>query len=60
MDRPLLTVDELAVVLSASTESVRHMVRRRQIPFIRLGSKTLRFDQNEIAAWLDAKRVDVA
>jgi excisionase family DNA binding protein len=60
MDRPLLTVAELAEFLATTPQSVRHMIHRRQIPFVRLGARRIRFDQNEIAAWLDAKRVDVA
>jgi len=60
MDRPLLTVEELAELLSTSPQSIRHMIHRRQIPFIRLGARRVRFDQTEIRAWVDAQRVDVA
>jgi excisionase family DNA binding protein len=60
MDQPLLTVEELAELLSTSAQSIRHMVHRRQIPFIRLGARRVRFDQTEIRAWVDAQRVDVA
>jgi excisionase family DNA binding protein len=60
MDRPLLTVDELAEFLSTTPQSIRHMIHRRQIPFIRLGERRVRFDPDQIAAWVDEQRVDVA
>jgi excisionase family DNA binding protein len=56
----LLNVDELAGYLGVSAQSIRHMVHRRQIPFIRLGARRVRFDQAEITAWVNAQRVDVA
>lgn len=56
----LLTVDEVAELLSVSTNSVRQMVHRRQIPFIRIGSKRLRFDQDTIVNWIEDQRVEVA
>ena len=60
MRPPLLDVNELADYLSLTPQAVRHMVYRRQIPFIRLGSKRLRFDLAEIDAWLAHQRVEVA
>lgn len=60
MRPPLLDVNELADYLSLTPRAVRYMVDRRQIPFIRLGSKRLRFDLAEIDAWLADQRVEVA
>jgi excisionase family DNA binding protein len=53
----LLTVDEVAEYLGLSSQSVRHMVYRRQLPFIRLGAKRIRFDVAEIDAWISSQRV---
>ena len=60
MKPALMNVDELAEYLGVSPQAVRHMVYRRQIPFIRLGAKRLRFDLAEINAWIDAQRVGAA
>lgn len=56
----LLTVDEVAELLNVAPTAVRHMVNRRQIPFIRIGERRLRFDQDAIVAWVQAQRVEVA
>jgi len=56
----LLTVEQLATRLSVTQSAIRHMVYRRQVPFIRVGPRRLRFDPAEIDAWLAAQRVQVA
>jgi len=53
----LLTVEQVADYLSMTPAAVRHMVYRRQLPFIRLGAKRIRFDVAEIDAWLARQRV---
>ncbi len=60
MTPKLLDVNELAEYLSLTPQAVRHMVYRRQVPFIRVGPRRLRFDPAEIDAWLEAQRVQVA
>lgn len=61
MDLPkLLTVDEVADVLGITPQAVRHMVYRRQIPHVKVGSKRLRFDPVEIAQYISERRVEVA
>ena len=61
MDAPkLLTVDEVAHMLGMTESAVRHLVYRRQIPHVKVGPKTLRFDPVEIADWLAERRVAVA
>ena len=61
MDVPkLLTAPEVAEMLGMSEGAVRHLVYRRQIPHVKLGPKTLRFDPIEIADWLADRRVEVA
>jgi excisionase family DNA binding protein len=57
MSQHLLTTRELADLLGLSSEAVLRRWRAGQIPGFRLGSNVLRFDESEIAAWLDSLRV---
>ncbi|MBL9102344.1 MAG: helix-turn-helix domain-containing protein [Myxococcales bacterium] len=51
---PLLTVQDLAVLLATSNSGIYSRVARGQIPgALRLG-RTLRFDPRVIAQWLSA------
>lgn len=53
---PLLTVRDLAVLLTTSSSSVYSRVARGQIPgALRIG-RTLRFDPRVIAQWLSANK----
>jgi excisionase family DNA binding protein len=54
----LLTVDELAAYLGLTRPALRQMIHRRQIPFIRLGERRIRFDLTDIDAWLAEQRVE--
>jgi excisionase family DNA binding protein len=54
---PLLDVAGLAAVLGVSVRHVRRLVAERRIPFIKWG-RYLRFDPDDVAAWLDEARVD--
>lgn len=56
--QPLLTVNQVAELLSCSPQAVRHMVQRRQLPFVRLTERKLRFDPDVIDAWLEQQRVE--
>jgi excisionase family DNA binding protein len=53
----LLDVEGLAAVLGVSVRHVRRLVAERRIPFIKWG-RYLRFDPDDVAAWLDEGRVD--
>ncbi len=55
--RPLMNVREAAKYLSLSEDALRSMVQRRQIPFIKMGDRRIRFDPDELDRWLDAQRV---
>lgn len=44
--------DQVAAYLGASRASVRNRVYRGQIPFVRVGARTVRFDPVRIAGWL--------
>jgi excisionase family DNA binding protein len=57
MSQHLLTTRELADLLGLSSEAVLRRWRAGQIPGFRLGSNVVRFDESEIAAWLDSLRV---
>lgn len=54
----LMTVDEVATYLGMTPAAVRQMVYRRQLPFVRLGTRRLRFEVDAINAWLDDQRVE--
>ena len=48
------TIDEAAGYLNMSVAFLRKRVRQRAVPFRRVGSKALRFRQQDLDAWLDA------
>jgi excisionase family DNA binding protein len=58
--QPLLTVNDVAELLNKSPQAVRHMVQRRQLPFVRLTERTLRFDPAVIEAYLIERQVQAA
>ena len=64
MTTPVATVDDpnslwdiraVAMRLGVQVRHVRRLVSERRIPFIKWG-RLLRFDPNEIEAWLDGAR----
>ena len=57
-DLQLLDVDQIADRLGVTPRFIRRLVDERRIPFCKLG-KFVRFDAAEIAAWVDARRVEV-
>jgi excisionase family DNA binding protein len=52
----LLEVSHVAHRLSASQEFVRRLIRRRQLPAIRLGARW-RIDPVDLQAFIDAQRL---
>lgn len=50
----LLSVEELAGELGLAPKTVRNYVARREIPFVRIGRRTM-FRLESIEAWLDRK-----
>ncbi|MHB8439619.1 MAG: helix-turn-helix domain-containing protein [Acidimicrobiales bacterium] len=54
----LIDMDEVARFLATTARHVRRLVQERRIPFIKVG-KFIRFDEDEIHAWVDASRVPV-
>jgi hypothetical protein len=52
-DKPFLTKEELRQRLNLpSTKMVDALVRKRLIPFVRLGHRTIRFDWEKVKAAL--------
>lgn len=50
----LMTVEELAGALMQAPQTIRNWVSKRQIPFVRVGRKTM-FRREAIEAWLTKK-----
>lgn len=55
MTESLLTVADLCERLSVKPDWAYQAVHRREIPFIKLGHRSLRFDAKAIEAWLCQK-----
>ena len=58
----LLTVVEMAAILNTSEKAIYAKVSRGELPHMKFGqgkNGSIRFDPNEIAKYLDAKRVSV-
>jgi len=51
----LLSIGEVAEYLGVTERHVRRLVAERRIPFVKWGH-LLRFDPEEIAAWIDTAR----
>lgn len=56
MERELLTKAELMEYLRISRGTVDKLIKRREVPFIKLGKKVL-FRKKEIDAWLESKKI---
>ena len=54
----LIDIDELGDWLGVEPGFVRRLIAQRRIPFVKIG-KYVRFDPEEIAAWIDGQRVMV-
>ena len=56
MGNSLLTTRDVAALLGLSPEAVLRRWRAGEVPGFRLASNVLRFDEDEIMAWLDSLR----
>lgn len=52
----VLNVDEVAMILSVSTDRVRHLVSARKIPHYKQGNRTF-FKKSEIEDWQLSDRI---
>jgi excisionase family DNA binding protein len=55
MKEKLMTISELADLLSTSKSTIYQSVYHRRIPCVKINKKTLRFDPAAIRAWLESK-----
>ena len=55
---PRLTPDQAKAFSGLSSEQLRRIRRGREIVFYRLGHRSVAYDQQSLAAWLAARRVE--
>jgi len=53
MEKELLTVKQVAEFLKLITLAVYKLTYRKQIPFVKIGRRTKRFDRKAIETWLE-------
>ena len=53
---PLLKAEDVAILLGVDRKTIYTQIRRRQLPFIRIGKRNIRFDRDEILRLLDSGR----
>jgi len=53
----LLTIDELAEKLKVNKAFIKNLIFKKQIPYIKISYKTIRFDPVEIEIWLKKRTV---
>ena len=51
----LLDIDGVMKLLSVGRDKVFELIREQGLPHIKWGTRTLRFDPNKIARWLDSQ-----
>ena len=52
--RKPLSVNQVSVILDVSTRTIRRMIERNEIPYVRIGG-SVRFDPRSVAVWLRRK-----
>jgi excisionase family DNA binding protein len=55
LNKRLLKTTDMAKILNMDVRSVRQLVERNEIPFIRVNRWHLRFDPDAIDAWLEER-----
>ena len=58
MDQRHLTYSQTAERLGVKVGTLYAWVARKQIPHVRLGKRVVRFPEDELNAWIDARFVD--
>lgn len=53
----LLNYQQAAEYLALPVGTLRAMVCQKQIPHVRIGPRKVTFDQGELDAWIDERRV---
>ena len=54
----LLTYRDVAALLGVRLGTIYSMVARRQIPFVRVGRRLVRFSKRRTKEWLDTRSVE--
>lgn len=57
--KSLLTVKDVAQLLQCSTYQVYRLTGQKRIPFMKIAGGAIRFNPDEIEAWLNEQRVVV-
>ena len=52
----LLTAQEVADILKVEKGQIYRMKAKGEIPFVKVGDKLVRFDKDEITAWIKSLR----
>lgn len=55
MNTKLVKAQEISTAFGLSLREIRGLVGARQIPFVRLSPRRIRFDVGAIAAWIDRR-----
>ena len=60
MGAVLLTVTAAAEYLGLTEANLRSKIQRRQIPFVRIGERGVRFDRRQLDRWIEDHTVEAA
>lgn len=60
LPKRLLTYQEASHVLSIKVNTLYALVSRRELPFIRLSGRMVRFDRDELERWIEERKVEPA
>lgn len=58
--RRLLDAADAANYLGTTEIALRTKVQRREIPFVRVGKRSIRFDVRQLDRWIDEHTVEAA
>jgi excisionase family DNA binding protein len=59
MSTTLITLGEAAEALRISTYRLVRLVRHGQVPHVRLPDGEVRFDDSDLAAWVESRKANV-
>ena len=55
--KKLLNINEAATILGVSPEALKAMIKREYVPCIRLSPRVIRFDEDDLLAFLAKRKV---
>jgi excisionase family DNA binding protein len=50
--KPLVNAERVGELLGCDSQSVYRLAKERAIPFVRLGTRTIKFDEDMIVEWI--------